>query len=176
VTIVAPAAFTEVHKSRAEGEDIMKNDHFFDGGKLIGSFVLVLLIGCALENFAGKAFGALLGNALAVFLMAIATLAFRLLWMWVEGSNVTLSLWGKRCRLTVGSLFVCAGAFLAVSFMFSWLAWLAAPSSKGAKSYSRSSSSSEYRGLSDAEKNAIWSQHLPKWSVEDRLKASKGTR
>jgi hypothetical protein len=157
----------------------MNNDHFFNRGKLIGAFFLAGLIGAALEKFAGRSFGALFGNALAVFLVVIMTLACRGLWMWVEGSTVTVSLWGKRRRLTVESLFVCAGALLAVSLMFSGLAWLAAPSAKGAQSYSRSSSStaySPYTGLSDAEKNAIWSQHLPKWSVEDRLKASRGTR
>jgi hypothetical protein len=47
--------------------------------------------------------------------------------MWVERSNVTLPLGGKPRRLTVGSLFVGAGAFLVVSYMFSGLAWLAAP-------------------------------------------------
>lgn len=119
----------------------MKNDHFFNRGKLIGSFFLAALIGTALEQFAGRSFGAVFGNALAVFLLVIVTLACRGLWMWVEGSNVTVSLWGKRRRLTVESLFVCAGALLAVSLMFSGLAWLAAPSSKGTKNYSRSSSS-----------------------------------
>jgi hypothetical protein len=109
----------------------MKNDHFFDGGKLIGSFLLAGLLGYAIENFAGLAFGALLGNTLAVFLVVIATGALRLLWMAVERSNVTLALCGKRRRLTVESLFMCAGAFLAVSFLFSWLTWLAAPSSPG---------------------------------------------
>jgi hypothetical protein len=120
---------------RAKGEDTMKSDHFFDGGKLIGSFVLVALIGWALENFAGMAFGASFGNTVAVFLAVIATGALRLLWMWVERSNVTLPLGGKPRRLTVGSLFVGAGAFLAVSYMFSGLAWLAAPSSQDVSGY-----------------------------------------
>jgi hypothetical protein len=118
----------------------MKSDHFFDGGKLFGSFVLVALIGWALENFAGMAFGASLGNAVVVFLAVIATGALRLLWMWVERSNVTFPFGGKPRRLTVGSLFVGAGAFLVVSYMFSGLAWLAAPSSKGVAGYEEAQS------------------------------------
>jgi hypothetical protein len=162
-----------VHNSPAEGEDVMNNDHFFDRGKLIGSFFLALLIAATFEKFGGASFGAIFGNVLAVFLLGIGTLACRGLWMWVEASNVTVSLVGKRRRLTVVSLFGCAGVFLAISLMFSGLVWLTTPSSKGVAGYEPAKS---YEGLSDAEINAIWSQGLPKWSVEDRLKASKGTR
>ena len=99
----------------------MKNAPFFDSGRFAGSFVLFLLIAGTLDNFIG-------GHNFGILAGVIATVAIRLLWMWVEGSNVTITLWGQRLRLTVASLFVCAGAFLAVSFMFSGIAWLATSS------------------------------------------------
>jgi hypothetical protein len=102
----------------------MKNAPFFDSGRFAGSFVLFVLIAGTLDNFIG-------GHNFGILAGVIGTVALRLLWMWVEGSNVTITLWGQRCRLTVASLFVCAGAFLAVSLVFAGLAWLVTPSTKG---------------------------------------------
>jgi hypothetical protein len=142
----------------------MNHSHFFDRGKLFGSFCLAILIGAAVEGFSGASAGDMFGNVGGVALIAPGTLACRWLWMWVESSNVTFSLMGVQRKLTVKLLFAGAGAFLVLSLMFSGLVRLVTPSASSVASSPPAKSGSSNYDSRDAFK---------RWREDDRAEEQR---